>query len=65
MSATHSSDQVLEAAFDIMVAYHKLPHGLALDPPLGSVNRPGVSFDDLPLELPEHYVSVCVQCIYR
>jgi hypothetical protein len=60
--------QVLESAFDIMVAYYQLPHGQAISPPLDAVSRLSKSLcdprDASPEKLPEHFVRICVQCIY-
>lgn len=57
--------QILEAAFELMVAYCKVPHGQCCDPQINTVNRPGVLLDDSSKELPEHFVRICVQTIYR
>jgi hypothetical protein len=62
-------NQVLESAFDIMVAFYQLPHGQAIAPvEYDTVNKCGPSFDPLdasPENLPEHFVRVCVLYIHR
>ena len=57
-------NQVLESAFDIMVAIYQLPHGQAIDPEYDTVNKCGPSCDPLDAS-PEDFVRVCVLCIHR
>lgn len=57
--------QILETAFELMVAYCKVPHGQACDPQINTVNRPFLFFEHSSKELPEHYVRTCVQFINR